>query len=657
MREKVHAERIACANMKISITRNTETLRYAADEFKKYLMLVDEDLKVEFSEEKGDIALGLLADLGLDDTDVKDDMIDDVVDVNIDSLKGYIAGSNERSVLMGVYKYLKSAGCRWVRPGDEGEYIPKKSLSTHLFKFRKKADYPFRGQCIEGSVSFEHLRDTVLWLPKVDMNLFMIEQIVPYDYMNRWYRHLENTKLPHDDIPYEQYCDYCEKLEHIIKKCGLQLHALGHGAHTEPFGVRHISRETVYNIPEETKKAFALVDGKRELIKNAPFFTQMCMSKEWVQDKIVDWLADYLKEKPHIDFLHFWLGDSTNNHCECEDCVKEHPSDFYVQMLNKLDAKLTAQKNNAKIIFIIYVDTLWPPIREKLNNPDRFIMTTACGSGEPYSNKRREGGIPKWERNNFNVRGGIDMALSFVDAWKPVFDGPKFLFEYFMYTGHFRDPGYMSFGRQMAHDVKTLGVTGFDGIMSDQTQRSYFPTGLPCSIFGEFLFDTSIDTEPYIDKYLEDSFGSDWQTAKAYLEEISSTFDFNALKQNTDITAQDTGSEDKHSRKAGIFGNEAVGDIIAKAPSIVDRYAGAITAGSRLSDKCHRESWRILTYHGEYCKRLSKIYFALSRNDTERAMAKLDEMVDYLSEIEMEIHPYFDLLLFKQRTKQIIQGK
>jgi hypothetical protein len=32
-------------------------------------------------------------------------------------------------------------------------------------------------------------------------------------------------------------------------------------------------------------------------------------------------------------------------------------------------------------------------------------------------------------------------------------------------------------------------------------------------------------------------------------------------------------------------------------------------------------------------------------------------MMDYLSEIEPEIHPYFDLVLFRQRTRQVISGK
>ena len=557
---------------------------------------------------------------------------------------------------MGVYKYLRCGGCRWVRPGEEGEYIPKADVSKISFKFRKVADYPFRGQASEGAIGFEHMRDTMLWLPKVDMNLFMLEQIVPYNYMNRWYRHTANTKLPHDDIPYEKYCEYCLEIEKTIKKCGLQLHALGHGAITEPFGVRHMISGMKYEISKEAEEAFALVNGKRGLFNSSPFFTQLCMSNEKNQEKVVNWLADYIKEKPYIDFLHFWLGDAINNHCECEECVKKHPSDWYVDMLNKLDARLTEMGNDAKIIFIMYVDTLWPPRVSKLNNPSRFILTTACGSGKGYSAERRAGGIPEWKRNDFAIDGGLDMALTFIDGWKPVFDGPRFVYEYWLYTSHFADPGLMTFSRRLAENVKTLSVTGFDGIMSDQTQRAYFPTALPDTVIGEFLFDTSIDTEGYIDGYFEKSYGEDWKIAKEYLERISATFDIDALTQNTDVTAQDTGSVDKLSRKAGIFGNEPIGDIIATTPDIVDSYAEVINKNLSLEDKCHKESWRMLTYHGEYCKGLSRIYFALSRNDQKLAHKYCDELIDYLSEIEMEIHPYFDLCLFNQRIRQIING-
>ena len=646
--------------MKIKLLRDNETIRYAAEELKKYLKMMDESIDAEIcdSAEKGEntVSLGLLSDFGLYDGDVNDAMIDDVIDVNINCLNGYIAGSNDRSVLMGVYNYFKSAGCRWVRPTENGEYIPKADMSAHSFKFRKKADYPFRGECIEGAVSFEHIKETVIWLPKANMNMFMIEQIVPYNYMSRWYRHDVNTRMPHDDIPYQQYCDYCLELEHIIKKLGLQLHVMGHGALNEPFGVRHMISGMQYDVPEDVKQVFALVKGKRDLYGRSPFFTHLCMSKEWVQDKVVTWLADYLEEKPYIDFLHFWLADNINNQCECEDCAGTHPSDYYVQMLNKLDAILTERGNPAKIVFIMYVDTLWPPIVEKLNNPSRFIMTTASSrrNGDKYSDKRSEAGIPEWTRNNYNVPAGFETTLSFVDGWKPIFDGPKFIYEYYMYTPHYADPGYMQFSRNIAEDMKGLHLTGFNGVMSDQTQRSFFPTGLPMNIIGEYQFDTSYNTEEFIEKYMKDSFGDDYRTAKEYLEIISSIFDLNSLTLNSSIVSQDTGAADVNFKKAGILGNTERGEIIATVPKIVEKYLPIFEAKTKLTDKCHSESYKMLVYHCEYCKRISEIYCALANNDKDLARRLLASTVDYLSEIEGEIHYYFDLVLFDQYMSQLI---
>lgn len=641
--------------MKILTARKSETIIYAAEELAKYLNMMDGTSAELIDFGNADIKLGLFSDLGLSDDDVNDAMLDDVVEVEICGKKGYISGSNERSVLMGVYTYLKSAGCRWVRPGDAGEYIPKKDMSSHSCSYRKKADYPFRGQCIEGAISFEHVRDTILWLPKINMNLFMIEQIVPYNYMSRWYRHLSNTKWQEEEPPYEQYCEWCLALEHTIKKCGLQFHAMGHGALNEPFGIRHMISGQPYDIPEETKKAFALVKGKRELYKNSPFFTQLCMSREWVQDKVVNWLADYLEEKPYIDFLHFWLADSTNNHCECEDCVKHTPSDLYVQMLNKLDALLTERGNPAKIIFIMYTDTLWAPVKEKLNNPRRFIMTTACHSNNGYSNEHAPE-MQKWERNNYKASNALPHVLNFVDGWKRAFDGPKFLYEYYLYTSHFADPGYMFLSRRIANNVKKLHLTGFDGIMSDQTQRAYFPTALPDTVVGEFLFDTSLDIEAFIDGYINDCYGEDAPLAKQYLETLSSVFEYDSINARKSIVAEDTGATDVLAKKAAIFGDEALGDRIADTANMIDEFADVVKKNLlSAKDKCHIESWKLLSYHGEYCKYFAKILFAMSRKDEAGAREKLAEAVDFLSGIEREIHPYFDLHLFECRIKTILK--
>ena len=165
--------------MKIITAQRGQTVAYAAEELKKYILtmsrgkIVPEITYVDFIT-KGDyeegIVLGLLDELSLDVSDLDDAYIEDIIDIDVKSCKGYIAGSNARSILMGVYKYCTSAGCRFLRPGPDGDFVPKSDLVNHSYKYRKKADYPFRCEIIEGAVSYEHCRETVYYLPKIGMN-------------------------------------------------------------------------------------------------------------------------------------------------------------------------------------------------------------------------------------------------------------------------------------------------------------------------------------------------------------------------------------------------------------------------------------------------------------------------------------------------------
>ena len=119
--------------------------------------------------------------------------------------------------------------------------------------------------------------------------------------------------------------------------------------------------------------------------------------------------------------------------------------------------------------------------------------------------------------------------------------------------------------------------------------------------------------------------------------------------------AQDTGAPDTKAKQAGIFGNQPLGDRIMETTAMVDAFAETVQKNLSCTDKCHAESWRLLTYHGEYCKHLAKIYFAMSRNDQDAILAAVDAAMDYLTDVEREIHPYFDLCLFYSRIKNMLK--
>jgi hypothetical protein len=221
-------------NIRIIYSLFDDTAEYAASELKKYIerMMPDKteikteyviDINNDFYKDEKVIKLGLSEQLGIDSPEVEDKLFDDLVDIDISDLNGYIAGSNVRSILLGVYKFLTKLGCRWVRHGADGEMIPLKDLNGIGVKLREKAAYRHRGLCIEGAVSYENMLENIEWAPKVGYNSYFIEFITPYTFFDRWYSHKENKYKKSEKIPVETVKSFSKQLEKEIKKRGPHL--------------------------------------------------------------------------------------------------------------------------------------------------------------------------------------------------------------------------------------------------------------------------------------------------------------------------------------------------------------------------------------------------------------------------------------------------
>ena len=114
------------------ITSN-HTVDFAAEELKKYLRMMMPrcgEVEIAYAPDATDgFRLGLMSDLSLDTSEAQDLSLDDILHIDVDAAgNGVIAGSNPRSVLLAVYRYLTLNGCRWLFPGVDGEVIPVKGL-------------------------------------------------------------------------------------------------------------------------------------------------------------------------------------------------------------------------------------------------------------------------------------------------------------------------------------------------------------------------------------------------------------------------------------------------------------------------------------------------------------------------------------------------
>ena len=557
----------------------------------------------------------------------------DAVLIRTGSAGGYVAGSNPRSVLLGVYRYLTELGCRWVRPGKDGELIPALKLPLSPVTVAERAAYDHRGVCIEGAVSFEHVRDMVAWLPKLGFNAYFIQFREAYNFFQRWYEHVGNPRLTKRTFSLDAARLLTQKLRGEIKRRGLDLHMVGHGWTCEPFGIPGLGWFVHEGpIPATATRFLAEVKGKRELWGGIALNTNLCYGNPEVRTIVTAAIVEYAAANPDVDIIHFWLADGSNNQCECPLCREHLPADLYVTMLNDLDCKLTARGLRTRIVFLIYVDLLWPPAVETIANPERFILMFAPitrSYSTPFAAGAGRGAlpaIPPFRRNQLEFPKAPQANLAFLRGWDQAFSGDSFDFDYHFMWDHYKDPGQYAMAQVLHQDIQRLMTLGLNGFVSCQVQRAFFPTGLGMTVMGRTLWDRNLGFDEIAADYFGAAFGRDGPRVRRYLERISTAFNPKLLR-----------------------GETSAAEIAAAPARLADvSTAGAelrpiLARGERHRDPCRARSWQVLAAHAEYCQLLSRALAERAAGRPAEAREAAAALFDWLRRHERRLHPVLDV--------------
>ena len=591
---------------------------YAAEELRKYLrMMMPEggDYRISYAPEAaGGFRLGLMADLGLDLSDAEDTELDDIIYIDCKGSSGILAGSNPRSVLLAVYEYLRRLGCRWLFPGVDGEIIPIIDKPRDV-TYRHKASMRYRGWCNEGAEYQQNMLEAIDFLPKVGMNVFMMEFRIPTSYYNRYYNHLHNTEnRPEESVTNDTILRWKRQCEAELAKRGLQFHDIGHGWGTDALGidssVRKNGGKNDAALTSEQRQYLALTEGRRQLRNDTPNYTQFCMGNVVAMEKVVRYVCDYAESHSNADYFHVWLGDG-NLHCTCELCRDTHPSDFYVKMLNMIDAELTKRKLSSRIVFIAYGSTVWPPEYEKLINQDRFTLLFA-----PIS-RRYTSSLPEvmqaepilpYDRENPVLPSTIDGSFSYLDGWRKTWRGANIAYEYHFWRHQYFDLGGTKLSRIVCEDVKNYLKNGISGIIEDGSQRSFFPTPLTFYTYARTLFDTSLSYEEICEDCLSHLFGEGWREFYAYLDELSDAFDFKYIS-----------AEKSANPKIGRHYNPEMAEKLKSVPEITARGRKLIKEHYTLPERTMTYAVRLLELHADYADLLADAVAAKAVGDDETA--------------------------------------
>ena len=571
---------------------------------------------------------------------VEHDPMDDAYTISVQGKNGYIAGSNPRSVLLGVYRYLSELGCAFLRPGENGEIIPRLCLSQESVCIKEKASYRHRGICIEGAVSLDHVIDMIAWMPKQGFNSYFIQFKDAYTFFERWYTHENNNLLQKQDFSTEIAANIVETIKAEIRKRDLVYHAVGHGWTCEPLGFASNGWIPVDDdlLDSDTRKYVAMLNGKRQFYQDIPINTHMCYSQPEACELFVNEVVNYAILHREVDILHVWLADNCNNLCECDECKKLWLPDIYIRMLNAIDKRLSEAGVSTKLVFLIYFELLWTPKQEQIHNPGRFILMFAPITRtytrpflpEGKVDKAMIPSIPAFQYNQNQFPTDPLTNLSFLFQWQDIFHGDGFDFDYHNMWDIYREMSGVRLARVLSSDIKDLQKMNMNGFVSCQLQRAYFPSGLSMYVMGKTLWNRDLPFEQLYYSYLNASFGKDYADAQAYLEGISKYFPHEYFRNELPQVDQDMVS---------LF--EEGNQFTLNMQRVLDQY---------YEDSDHETiafSWRCLSLHCTIMNLMSTVLKERANGGPQQTVIEHWRKVKaMLCKIEMEFASVLDVMFF-----------
>lgn len=381
-----------------------------------------------------------------------------------------LTGSNGRSVLFAAYRWLEALGARWVRPGKDGEYLPKiEAPKLTGWNIREKAANRHRGICIEGTCYLKQVLDLIDWMPKLRMNAYMLQFRVSAYFWRRWY---ERDVPGVNDEPRLLTLEECAALDgrvaRAVKERGLLYHKVGHGWTCEAVGNHGSGWEQEGPAPEEIRHLLAEVNGKRDWWGGVPLNTELCYSNPEARRRFVDEVIHYAQAHPEVDVLHIWASDGMNNHCECANCAPLQPSDWYITLLNEVSPKLKAIAPNMRIVALCYSNTMWPPYQVPPSGIGDNLIFMFAPISRCYAHSildRRcsaEPPLQPWPRNKVGVPRANSDYRDMLKAWQAYLPAgtDAFVFDYHFWV-HFPDDLLTSdFARMLYHDVREYHRAG-----------------------------------------------------------------------------------------------------------------------------------------------------------------------------------------------------
>jgi len=624
--------------------------RFAAEELARYLERMTgaehSVTTVDLPTLEEGIYLGTLEDLaGLHVQFCEGSEIDDTIVLKSVGKKLFITGSNPRSVLFATYHYLELLGAEWLWPGEDGEVLPEIEWArTDGFDLNERASYRHRGVCIEGAVSPEIVMEFIDWMAKRRMNEFFLQFKTSQYFYNRYYERRYNPLAkPSPEISIDGSLNADARVIGELRKRGMIVERVGHGWTCEAIGIQGLGWD-VENRPISGKQRWltALVNGKRGLFGDIAVNTELCYSNPRAFDALVDHVVQYAASHPEVDILHFWLSDGMNNHCECPDCRKLSPSDWYAKLVNTISSKLPEQGIKTQLVFLCYANTLWAPNQEKIdvkhgNVIFMFAPITRCYL-HPLADARCSGSCAPMPppRNRIVPPRTNHEFVQFLRGWQRSLQSDSFLFDYHFWSIFGLDFLGGDIGDVLWRDIRDLEKLGLNGLLSCQTLRAFYPTGIPMGILVEALWDKGVNPEYVRERSLKAAFGDDASFVSEYLRKVYSFVDSSKNYEHNDAIPTPELEKVEEFLEFVKASRHRIEEI-ASTPKVKAQYRSAYN----------------LLHHNTYVSLILEAIIRCSKGEKQEALRYVNDALNHFLSTEGEIIKVADVYLISNALNQV----
>jgi len=302
-----------------------------------------------------------------------------------------------------------------------------------------------------------------------------------------------------------------------------------------------------------------------------------------------------------------------------------------------VDGALTAAGVKTRVVFLIYVDLLWAPERERLNNPDRFTLmyapitrTFSSSFASPLGDAVTEP-LPAYVRNRLEMPRSVGGNIARLRDWQAQFSGDGFDFDYHLMWAHNTDLSGWHIAKVLFEDMKSLETFGLNGMVSCQVQRAFFPSGLAMGLMAAALWDKDLTFEEAARAHLTSVYGDDAEEMERY---------FSTLSELMDPPFQRGECEPVSERSAALL--DKVPGTVMKALPLIRRRAGEALEPSV------KKTWEYLEIHAQLFVMTAAAFAEKARGESDRALRLWEEAAEFLRRMEPEIHEALDVHCFLQ---------